>query len=761
MNQQVPDKAQSALTKQATNTCPNRPRLVFRAGFAGRRELSLEEEGRFKTAIEKVFNVLGHQLAALAPGVPIGVGSEPHVSEFYSRQCPLLRLVTGLCEGADALAGQVLETVKIAPDTGATTADTMCLETELAAVLPFSVKDYRDGRPGEYLNEFERQLANCAWVLELDGIYDKPDSTTLESLPIGERNRVKSLADNRRARGYRAQSAFLLRHSDVLIAAADPNDHGKAGGTLETVRAALEFELPVVFIHTGKDSDNIYLIEPEVDLHSRLAGPVPADWQWRSGLRDWVTQLTADPDNGLESTDRKDLPQTHSEKMLSEFFDQASVPPRTPDGKRKLTYRESCWAWFSKRFTSGPRPSRDTVLKPFDGFRSRATELNYHYSGLYRGAFFMNYVLAIVAVTLAAFSLLLLGKGTHTTIGSQVVDIVDASGHAATEVAKTAQVGWLLPVLFVLGTLKLAIVISISLNTRRANSESWNDRAVDFRYLAERLRGMFYLPLAGSHQPPAAAPPQFASRVVRQSTVDWLFDAIIRGVSPADTGRGNQVELPSHDGQNTVLIKQLLKVEPLQVAKAVRDGWIESQAIYHARNSGTMHGMHHWIENVSKWLSWSVIAVVALDLVLIGGKVMHWLPESIVPVAKFATPWLIFISAILPAVVAALGGVSFQAECQRLAERSDVMQAILAGRERRHSHSGGQADAREKAEKGGHWKIADDLSVQIDAAQSDPSTDIGSWSHNTLRLTERVATDFVHEVAEWSVLYAKEVNDPG
>ena len=211
------------------------------------------------------------------------------------------------------------------------------------------------------MNEFERQLANCAWVLELDGIYDKPDSTTLVSLPIGERNRVKSLADNRRARGYRAQSAFLLRHSDVLIAAADPNDHGKAGGTLETVRAALEFELPVVFIHTGKDSDNIYLIEPEVDLHSRLAGPVPADWQWRSGLRDWVTQLTADPDNGLESTDRKDLPQTHSEKMLSEFFDQASVPPRTPDGKRKLTYRESCWAWFSKRFTSGPRPSLSLI----------------------------------------------------------------------------------------------------------------------------------------------------------------------------------------------------------------------------------------------------------------------------------------------------------------------------------------------------------------------------------------------------------------
>ena len=31
----------------------------------------------------------------------------------------------------------------------------------------------------------------------------------------------------------------------------------------------------------------------------------------------------------------------------------------------------------------------------------------------------------------------------------------------------------------------------------------------------------------------------------------------------------------------------------------------------------------------------------------------------------------------------------------------------------------------------------------------------------TLRLTERVATDFVKEAAEWTVLYAKEVSDPG
>ena len=38
--------------------------------------------------------------------------------------------------------------------------------------------------------------------------------------------------------------------------------------------------------------------------------------------------------------------------------------------------------------------------------------------------------------------------------------------------------------------------------------------------------------------------------------------------------------------------------------------------------------------------------------------------------------------------------------------------------------------------------------------------EIGAWSLESLRFTEKVATDFVQEVAEWSVLYAKEVAEP-
>lgn len=81
------------------------------------------------------------------------------------------------------------------------------------------------------------------------------------------------------------------------------------------------------------------------------------------------------------------------------------------------------------------------------------------------------------------------------------------------------------------------------------------------------------------------------------------------------------------------------------------------------------------------------------------------------------------------------------------------MQAILAGRRKQGSEP--------TEELGGRWKVADELAVRVAAAHTAPATDLGSWAHDALCLTERVAPDFVKEVAEWSVLYAKDVSAPG
>jgi len=183
--------------------------------------------------------------------------------------------------------------------------------------------------------------------------------------------------------------------------------------------------------------------------------------------------------------------------------------------------------------------------------------------------------MAILAVSLAALSLVLLGK-----TGIPQMDIYHEMA-ASAELTKADHSGGsavLYVVLLIFGLAKLALVVGIFRNTHRANHEDWNDRAVDYRYLAERLRAMYYLPQVGSFQPPAAAAPQYASRVVRQSSVDWLFDAIVRASPPSEV-----------DGVKARTIAttevKFLSPDAKQAVLNVRDHWIREQFVYHAGNA--------------------------------------------------------------------------------------------------------------------------------------------------------------------------------
>ena len=716
---------------------PSRPRLVLRAGFAGRQELSADEARVLDEALDLILASLGKRLAELAPGVAFGDGTVPPITSFYSQECPLLRLVTGLCQGADDRACLAIDRFQTHCDLPRAGEHCLsgCLQTELGAVLPFSPEVYRQSRPMAFQPRFDELLSECAWVIALDGIYDKPQPDT-------------RLAKRRRARAYRSQSALLLRQSDLLIAAADPEDESRAGGTLETVREALAFDLPVIFIHTGKSSgaEAIYLIEPEDLLPNVLAETAPSIEQMTRRLEDWVTLLTADPDLGTAAgTPHAEQARKHGEEVLREFFDDMESPGRA-EAHLLTKWRKGAWTWFEGLFKQGSRAKSDPPLEPYATYRRRATSLNYHYTGLYRGAFIMNYVVAITAVILAAISLTLLGTAAHTPLAEEVASILKTKGLEPKDVAVNPQPKpWLVPVLIALAAGKIGLLFFIFFNTRSANKQRWNDRAIDTRYLAERLRAMFYLPLAASQQPPAAAPPQFASRAVRQSAVDWLFDAIVRSVSPAELAAAQPTQIPSHDGTSSVLIRHLLTPQPRETIALVRDSWINHQACYHDGNMKTMHAMHHGLERWQKVLGWAVIAIVGFDLALLCFKVCHG-PEPLYTFAKLATPWLIAASAILPAVVAAISGIRFQSECQALAERSDVMHAILVGR---------------GMQKAGRYAQADHLARSITNLAADPATDLGSWSHDVLRFTEHLATDFVQEAAEWSVVYAKEVSEPG
>ena len=685
-----------------SSTPPPLPRLTLRVAVAGARALEGEAAQYVSDRWSRLLEALATELTHIGSR-----SSADSVTRYYAPETPLLRVVTGLSEGADTVIGQRTHEMHGRRQLNG-------VELELAAVIPASVGSYRDSRPASHHSVFDRLAAACSYVIALDGMLDKPSPDT-------------ALARRRRGRAYRAQAAVLLRQADLLVAATDAAQPGRVGGTLETVRAALERDMPVLFIDTARRRS--WLIEPFHDLAAILSNEPLPDTEVDAALRAHARTLLADdgaPTDGASS---------HGSHLLAEYFRAANVPPTNATGQRRPTRRERLWQWFERRF-QGQRAAltTDTALPVVAAWRNRAKQLNYHYAGLYRGAYLLNYALAILAVTLAALSLVLLGQA-HT-------GPVAAMELTAPEPTTVAPGSRLQLVLLGLALLKVSVVGTIAWNTHQAHHGDWNDKLVDYRYLAERLRAMFYLPLLGSFEPPSAAPPQYASRVVRQSAVDWLLEAILRALPPS--ALATPVEVPGSQGG--AITVHVLSPDAREGLRRLRDGWIPQQAAYHAQLSRTMDALHRFLDGWGRRLNVAVIGFVVIDILLTIGELLHLFPARVAALVTANMPWLVFLAAVLPAAVAGLNAVRFQSECRRLADRSAVIQAILVGRN--------------SATAGGRLLAAQQLTTQMEHAKAQLDLDPGSWVVEVLRQTEVVARDLAEEVGEWSVLYAKELPEP-
>jgi len=678
-----------------------RPRLVLRVGFAGNRELPADRMPDLRTALAAVYDVISSRLEEIAPGIDVP-GEAPPIARFYLNEAPLLRLVTGLAEGGDALAAQVLSE----------RSGHGSVQSENAAVLPFDLETYRRSRDQAFRATFDELVASCKWILELDGIYEKPAPDT-------------PTAKDRRARAYRAQSKMLLRQCDLLVVLADRSAERSAGGSMETVGRALALGMPVLLI--DRSSARLLCFEPGDDADARSTakgGHAASDPEWKRCVRRWVDVIVADPDTQPTTGAFGETPTGPTgQELLEEVFDPGpDCPPRGPDGSRRVPWRERVWTEFQKRFRPrDPLPGApDRPLEPFGDLRSRARELNYHYAGLYRGTLLSNYLFAVLAVTIAALSLLLMG---HQRTGpvDQLARNLETAAPAAGQIGAGS---WLL----VLSLVKLGLVSAIFLNTRRGNQRHWNDRAIDCRYLAERLRASFYLPLVGSFRPPGASQPQFASRALRQSAIDWAFDAIMRSASPSE------IDALAVDPPPGPAPEKLLRANPGAALNAILDSWIKGQIAYHENNAITMHRMTEWIETWIRRFSAVVILVVAVD-VLILGSILFGASSGVALLLRPIAPFLVLSSAVLPAAVAGLNGLRFQAECRRLADRSIVMARLL----------------QRSAERG--RALADEIASEA----ANPDTAAGSWTPEVLDHVERIARHMVEEVSEWSVVYAKEL----
>ncbi|MCW5719401.1 MAG: hypothetical protein KIS68_16405 [Bauldia sp.] len=578
---------------------------------------------------------------------------------WYSEARPRLTLISGLADGADQIAATAFLD-------GATTV----ADRAIAAILPFDPDAYCFASPMADAERFRALLARAAYVMELDGDARRDLPSEAE-----EGKRVRAAA-------FRAQAEVMLRHADVLIA-VDDGDGGEAGGTLETTRRALAIGMPVIrLVVPNGDVTVIRTLDEFEDCDGAPAGPAIAGF---------VADLLAAPASARAAGRHAGL-HDGQQALVTEFFGG--------EERRRLP-REHIWRWFERRFRSRGTVEDDTAPEPIEAYRRRANALNERYAGLYRGTFILGYALAVAAVCLAVLSIIVLLR--------------NSSAHSP-----DYQAWW---VLLGLGLAKLAAVIWIQRAARTANRERWAEKAVDYRYLAEGLRTMAYLPAAASFRPPPPLSAPFATRVVEQSIVDRLFHALVRQVNPAEA-------TPPAPGQP-------IRPRAAEAVAAIRSGWIGRQLAYHRRTATAMAAMGGWLERLGNVLSVAVIAVVCLDLLILVLGGLHVLPDAIAEPSYKVAPWLLFVAAILPAAVASLNGVRFQSECSRLADRSERMISILEGLDRR----------------------AAALSARVAAAGARPPP---PRLHiiDALRLGEDIARVALDEVAEWSALYAKELVEP-
>lgn len=568
-----------------------------------------------------------------------------------------LTLVSGLAEGADQVASAVFLANAESDGHGP--------QRFLGAVLPFDEEQYCRVSPMGDLARFRALLAQASFVIELDG-------TGRSDLPAGDPE-----GEATRVEAYRAQADVLLRQADLLIAVDDPDADAGGGGTRETTEKALDLGIPVLRIVAGRRG--VQILRTRQDLEE------PAGAEWSADVAAVVNAIVGPArSNGGGQDDKGHYGPT----VLEEYFGTAPL-------RRRL--RQELSRWFERSSSAEAPPADDAAPAPLEPYRLRATALNRHYSRLYRGTFLVGYALAVVAVCLAVLSL--------------IVILRNPDAHSPDYAAWWALLG--------LGLAKLAAVLWIQRSAQAANAHHWADRAVDYRYIAEGLRTMTFLPRAGSLRVPEPLSAPYATRVLKQSSIDRLLQAVVRQAAP------QEVTPPATPSQP-------IRPDAGDALDTIRTRWLGAQIAYHRRNAGLMAAMSRRLERIANVLSLSVIVVVGIDLVLLVADGLHLLPHAVAGFAHKAAPWLLFMAAILPAAVASLNGIRFQSECARLADRSERMVAILGGLALR-------ADAlRERAARSGSpLRIVD-----------------------TLRLGEDVARITLDEVAEWSALFAKEMVEP-
>ena len=647
---------------------PPKPRLVLRVGVTGKRAVTEDAAKDVRAALDNIFEALGKLL----------VDCRNANLDFFSKDAPLLRVISGMAEGADQIAAEAaIDAQKHSVQRK--------VETQLAAILPFVQEEYEkdfrrdpfqpndapDRRPevtAQIVAKFSRLLGGAETVLQIDD----------EALRDPANKQFRD-------RAYENLGEVLLEHTDILIAVSN-DKFGGAGGTVDVLGKALNLKIPVI---------KVSLVTRKVHvLHaaaSDAANPAPVEEQEMVGgqlpseLADLITRTLQPPQDVAAHGSGEHGPRPARERLGtffretfdSRFFDRIfkafrdAFSARPGAGERLIMkFVSGCVAFVSVIRSYGAKPKRaDDAAKEMwpkeldrfagDGGKAATTVfavrygwadvLAVGYADATRSVHVMLAALAASAVLMALIPLVPFGVSDQRLLEIKIVCLA----------------------------IEFAILMFAWALFQPARKGRWHERFVEYRAVAELLRHERFIYALGA----AGRPGRAADRTWSEpdAWVGWYVRATLREL-------GFPHAVISAERRRDV-IKTFLENE--------LEGPYGQIAYNKTSVAQRYNTIDRRLEKIILGGFWFTVTTAVAGVVLLAAYWMAIPPAGMTASMKHhlhtVKPVLTIIAAFIPALIAALHGIRFQIDFRGTATRAESTMRELeeVAREIRHALESG------------------------------------------------------------------------
>ncbi|GGY53934.1 DUF4231 domain-containing protein [Parvularcula lutaonensis] len=410
------------------------------------------------------------------------------------------------------------------------------------------------------------------------------------------------------ASAYLAGGQVVLDQCDVLLAIWNGKAARGIGGTAMIIEIALARGVPVIWVHSEDDKPVSFVAQ---DFSSE--GSI-------SDVESIVTSLLVPPDvdgGVLDFYGEKEKRGNYG--LLFDLFEFVVAGRKI----RNLRFRmppyvkrvEEEWRPYLEGLaniggTKLAAPAVNTLMPRYGWADGLAT----YYGSLYRSSYVANYLLSGLAVGLALAEIVV-GFGKEVFIALETV-----------------------------------VILAIAAITIRGRKSRWHEKWIDYRQLAEQLRHARFLYLTGASLGAVSQRHDYGSAPAG-SWVEWYNKMSLR-----------ELGLPAAVSDRNYISK---------VRQLFMETELENQLAYHEANAHRMEHLEHRLHKVGDSL---FLLTLVTCLVFLGSHAAYeWGGLKQAKTFKYAIKgWVTVLTALLPAIGAAMLGIRVQGEFGSTAERSEA-----------------------------------------------------------------------------------------